>query len=115
MLRGMGEFDSLVAGSLIWQARTAAGLSQAELAAAAGTSQTAISEYENSRRQPTLPALLKLIEAAGQELRLRLTDKDDHDEVLAEIEDHLSPAERAARIAQQDRWLRERVMPQDVV
>jgi predicted nucleotidyltransferase/DNA-binding XRE family transcriptional regulator len=45
-----------------------AGLSQAELAARAGVTQSVISAYESGRRQPALPTLVALIEAAGHEL-----------------------------------------------
>jgi predicted nucleotidyltransferase/DNA-binding XRE family transcriptional regulator len=57
-----------IAGSLLRQARTGAGLSQAELAARAGVTQSVISAYESGHRQPALPTLADLIEAAGYEL-----------------------------------------------
>jgi len=43
-------------------------MSQAELAASAGVAQSVISAYEAGRRQPSLPTLAKLIEAAGYDL-----------------------------------------------
>ena len=58
------------AGGLIRQARNRAGLSQAELAAEAGVTQSVISAYESGQRQPSIPALARLIEAAGFELAL---------------------------------------------
>jgi hypothetical protein len=57
-----------IAGSLLRRARTSAGLSQAELAARAGVTQSVISAYESGHRQPALPTLAALIEAAGSEL-----------------------------------------------
>jgi transcriptional regulator with XRE-family HTH domain len=45
-----------------------AGLSQAELAARAGVAQSVISAYEAGCRQPALPTLARLIEAAGYDL-----------------------------------------------
>ena len=57
-----------IAGSLLRQARTGAGLSQAELAARAGVTQSVISAYESGHRQPALPTLAALIEAADYEL-----------------------------------------------
>jgi transcriptional regulator with XRE-family HTH domain len=45
-------------------------MSQAELAASAGVAQSVISAYEAGRRQPSLPTLAKLIEAAGYDLML---------------------------------------------
>jgi transcriptional regulator with XRE-family HTH domain len=43
-------------------------MSQAELAVGAGVAQSVISAYEAGRRQPSLPTLAKLIEAAGYDL-----------------------------------------------
>jgi uncharacterized protein len=57
-----------MAGSLLRRARTGAGLSQAELAARARVTQSVISAYESGHRQPALPTLAALIEAAGYEL-----------------------------------------------
>jgi uncharacterized protein len=57
-----------VARSLLRRARTGAGLSQAELAARAGVTQSVISAYESGHRQPAMPTLAALIEAAGYEL-----------------------------------------------
>ena len=54
------------------QARTRAGLSQAELAARAGVTQSVISIYESGGRQPALPTLAALIEATGFDLDVRL-------------------------------------------
>lgn len=56
------------AGDLLRRARSGAGMSQAELAARAGVAQSVISAYEAGRRQPALPTLARLIEAAGYDL-----------------------------------------------
>jgi predicted nucleotidyltransferase/DNA-binding XRE family transcriptional regulator len=58
--------------ALLRQARKRAGLSQVELAARAGLTQSVISAYESGQRQPSIPALARLIEAAGFDLTLRL-------------------------------------------
>ena len=60
------------AGVLLRQARQRAGLSQVELATRAGVTQSVISAYESGQRQPAIPALARLIEAAGFELTLDL-------------------------------------------
>ena len=60
--------DALTAGVLLRQARRSAGLSQAELAARAGITQSVISAYESGHRQPSLPVLAGLVDAAGYEL-----------------------------------------------
>jgi len=64
--------DLATAGTLLRQARKQAGLSQAELAARAGLTQSVISAYESGQRQPSIPALARLIQAAGFELTLGL-------------------------------------------
>jgi predicted nucleotidyltransferase/DNA-binding XRE family transcriptional regulator len=60
------------AGALLREARAAAGLSQAELAARAGVTQSVISAYEAGHRQPAIPTLAALVHAAGYELVIRL-------------------------------------------
>jgi predicted nucleotidyltransferase/DNA-binding XRE family transcriptional regulator len=57
-----------MAGALLRQARQHAGLSQVELAARAGVTQSVISAYESGHRQPSLPTLAALVEAADCEL-----------------------------------------------
>jgi DNA-binding XRE family transcriptional regulator len=57
--------ETATAGDLLRQARQGAGLSQVELAARAGVTQSVISAYESGHRQPSLPTLTALIEAAG--------------------------------------------------
>jgi uncharacterized protein len=107
MLVGVdGEVFAGVAGALILDARTRAGLTQAELARRAGTAQSAIAAYESGRRQPTLPTLYRLLAAAGFDLRARLTPHDPHDETLAAWEASLPEPERErwrAKLADQRR------------
>jgi len=55
-------------GQLLQQIRRRHGLTQAELATRAGTSQPVISAYEHGRRDPTLKTLRKLVEAGGERL-----------------------------------------------
>ena len=57
-----------MAGSLLRRARVGAGMSQAELAFSAAVARSVISAYEAGRRQPSLPTLAKLIDAAGCDL-----------------------------------------------
>jgi uncharacterized protein len=64
--------EQTTAGALLRQARKRAGLSQVELAVRAGVTQSVISAYESGQRQPSIPALVRLIEAAGCELTLGL-------------------------------------------
>ena len=59
------------AARAIRRSRTAAGLTQTELAVAAGTSQATVSAYENGTKQPGLDTLDRLLAATGYELVAR--------------------------------------------
>lgn len=56
---------------MVRSARRAAGLTQAELAGRAGTSQAAISQYERGAKAPSARTLARLIEATGGRLAVR--------------------------------------------
>ncbi|MFA5785740.1 MAG: helix-turn-helix domain-containing protein [Actinomycetota bacterium] len=58
------------AAVLIANARRAAGLSQAELARRAGTSQPAVALYESGAKAPNAATLERLLRAAGAELQV---------------------------------------------
>lgn len=60
------------AASLLREARTSAGLSQAELARRAGVTQSVVSVYESGRRQPSVATLAALVAATGYELDLSI-------------------------------------------
>ncbi|CAN5365556.1 hypothetical protein BH20ACT9_BH20ACT9_04390 [soil metagenome] len=60
-------------GHLIAAARRQAGLTQAELAARAGTSQPAVSAYETGRRSPSVATLQRLLGACGSRAALTLS------------------------------------------
>ena len=89
------EMPSPGAG-LLRYARLKAGLSQSELAKRAGVPRTMVSAYERDRRQATLPTLMRLLKAAGFELRMELAPYEDHDDVLRELEQHRPSEERQA-------------------
>jgi uncharacterized protein len=57
--------------STIRHARTNAGLTQADLAARAGTSQPALARYEAGTNLPTLPTLERLLSACGRRLEIQ--------------------------------------------
>lgn len=58
-----------LSSKLIRETRKAAGLTQAELARRAGTSQPTIAAYESGDKVPTVGTLERLLRAAGTELR----------------------------------------------
>lgn len=64
------------AGGLIAEARVLAGLTQRELARKAKTSAAAIANYENGHQQPRFNTLMRIIEAAGYELRCKVAEPD---------------------------------------
>jgi transcriptional regulator with XRE-family HTH domain len=59
--------------TIIELARRAAGLTQAELAARAGTTQSAVSMYERRRKVPLLDVAERLTQAAGADLGMVTT------------------------------------------
>jgi uncharacterized protein len=71
-IRYTDSMEPATAGALLRQARNRAGLSQVGLAARAGVTQSVISAYESGKRQPSIPALTRLVGAAGFELTLGL-------------------------------------------
>ena len=82
-------------GELLRTVRRRRGLSQAELAARAGTSQPVVSAYEHGRRDPSIGTLRRLIHAAGEELRIETsplpsdlppaTDDEEHARRLLDV------------------------------
>jgi len=79
-------------------------MSQRELAERAGVPVTMISAYERDQRQPTLSTLLRLLRAAGFDLRLHLAAYDPHDDILADLEADRSESERLRLDRQLQAW-----------
>ena len=93
----MAKYDAAptLAAGLLRLARSKAGLTQAELAGRAGVTQQAISAYETGRKEPTLPTIQHLLQAAGFEIRMHLEPVDNHDRSLEMLLSTLSPSQRA--------------------
>lgn len=85
-------------------ARTRAGLSQAELAMKAGTSQPALARYETGVALPTIPTLERLLSGCGQRLELRTSDANDRTASASSVRGQLGP------LAQQLRRRRSRLL-----
>lgn len=66
----------MLVSAYVKEARLRAGLSQAELARRAGTSQPTVARYENGRVVPSIATLERLLDACGLELSVRLVAKD---------------------------------------
>lgn len=84
-MREVGEADGRgwTPGQLIRRARRERGVSQAELAVRAGTTQSAISRLESDLVSPTIDHLMRLLLCLGCELTVTATPlgswADEHD------------------------------------
>ena len=68
--------------NLLRLARIKRNLTQRQLASAAGVSPSPVGRIESGAVQPSLPTLAKLIAAVDLDMRIRLEQYDDHDDVL---------------------------------
>jgi transcriptional regulator with XRE-family HTH domain len=93
----------MLSSDLLREARLRAGLTQAELARAAGFSQPAIARWESGRVQPSLETLRDLIRACHLELTFGLANYDDsYDEYINALLDK-SPEARVADAIERER------------
>jgi len=76
------------ASTIIQAVRRRQGLTQAELARRAGTSQPVISAYEHGHRDPSLATLRKLVEAGGERLRTDAVLPGSDDLPPADVREH---------------------------
>ena len=91
--------------AVLQEARRCAGLSQRELAARAGTSQSAIARIERGRQIPSLETLQRLLRACDLDLQIQIVPRDRHDEQLIDAMLALSPEERVAGVEEMTRVL----------
>ena len=63
------------AAELSREARRRAGLSQVELGRRSGVAQSVVSAHESGARQPSAPMLIRLVNARGSELDIRLAGR----------------------------------------
>jgi predicted nucleotidyltransferase/DNA-binding XRE family transcriptional regulator len=82
---------------MIRRARAGAGLSQAELAERAGTSQPALARYETGASLPTLPTLERLLSACGRRLQVRAVRATTPSPASTSVRGQLGPQARALR------------------
>jgi transcriptional regulator with XRE-family HTH domain len=87
---------SMSPSAVVKQARKQAGLTQAQLAARAGTTQPVIARLERGDGNPTFETLERVLHAAGHRLELRAVEQGlvTVDETLIRDQLALSPAER---------------------
>lgn len=84
----------MIGGELVREARRRAGLTQAELAARAATTQSAIARLESGRTSPALEQVERLLKLCGFQLVVQLAPYDDTDIVQAEAALRRTPDER---------------------
>jgi len=85
----------MTAGELLREVRRRHGLSQAQLAARARTSQAAISRIERDLVSPSVATLTTLVDLMGEELDLAASAIDyGHDRTLFEKTLSMTPAQR---------------------
>jgi len=102
---------STMGGDLIREARRRAGLTQAELAVLAGTSQSGIARWEAGRTAVSLDDAIRLVRLCGFDLEVMLLPRDDSDMAQATRLAGLTGQERMdrhARLARQLTGLRHR-------
>jgi transcriptional regulator with XRE-family HTH domain len=75
-------------GTIIKAVRRRQGLTQAELARRAGTSQPVVSAYEHGRRDPSYETLRRLVEAGGERLVLTAQLPTSDLPPPADVEEH---------------------------
>jgi uncharacterized protein len=75
----------------IRRARTRAGLSQADLAKKARTSQPALARYETGVALPTIPTLERLLRGCGQRLELGTSEADEQTISASSVRGQLGP------------------------
>ena len=94
--------------SLLRDARSRAGLTQAQLARRLGISQAAVAKLERPQANPTIATLEDALRGAGQQLVLTTEPlKRGIDETLVFEQLRLSPEQRLAQLEQMYEWGRE--------
>jgi transcriptional regulator with XRE-family HTH domain len=88
----------MLSWAIVQEARRRTGLSQRELAARAGTSQSAIARIERGRQIPSVETLQRILRACGLELELRIAERDTTQDsaILASLA--LAPDERLEQL-----------------
>jgi len=97
----------MVSWAIVQEARRRAGLTQRELAARAGTSQSAIARIERGRQLPSLETLQRILRACDLDLELRIVPHDTHDDTLIDGMLAMSPEQRVRNVEEMTRFVAE--------
>jgi len=88
----------VISWAILQEARRRAGLTQRELAARAGTSQSAIARIERGRQLPSLETLQRILRACDLELRFELEPRDTTQDAAIRASLALTPRERLEQL-----------------
>jgi transcriptional regulator with XRE-family HTH domain len=80
------------------EARKRAGLTQAQLAERAGTTQSAIARIEGGRVAPTFERIVELVRACGLDLHTRLVPYDDSNWDLIQQDRKLTASDKVRQM-----------------
>lgn len=94
----------LFAASMVKLARLKRGMSQRDLARAAGVRPATIAEIESGRRQPSWPLLCRILAGADLMPTVRLEEYDNHDDVLDATRAAMTAEQRATEDSALDAW-----------
>lgn len=89
----------MIGGELVREARKRAGITQAELAQRAGTTQSAIARLESGRTSPALEQVERLMRLCGFQLIVELAPYDEQDSWQAAEMLRVEPHRRLAHMA----------------
>lgn len=89
----------MLGGDLVREARRRAGLSQAELAEKAGTTQSAIARLEAGRTNPSFDLVLRTLKLCGFRLDVSLDPYDDSDLAQAQAILRIPPERRLGHLS----------------
>ena len=93
------RYTERFAGNIVRLGRAQTGMSQRDLAARSGVSQSVIAAIESGARQPSWPLLCRILAGADLEPRIRLAPYDDHDDILDRRATNFPDAHQAAERA----------------
>ena len=93
----------MISWAILQEARRRAGLTQRELAARAGTSQSAIARIERGRQLPSLETLQRILRACDLDLQIRIVPHDAHDDDLIDATLAMSPERRIQAVEEMTR------------
>ena len=90
---------------VVREARRRAGLSQSDLAARIGTTQSAIARLERGKTMPSIDYVTRAVRGCGYDLAIELVPYDEHEWTLARENLALDPSERVAKLKRAVRFI----------